>query len=113
MTRFAAAFAFILAANSVQVRPAKAELFYVCTVKETSDGFVALRSRPSAKGRVLARMHPDELLVLDRENGELVNKGGWLKGLHYPGETFPDESEPEYKKVRHGWVKERLVGDCG
>ena len=114
MKRLVVAFSFLIGTNALSQPPARAEVFYVCTVKETADGYVALRSRPSTKARLLARMKPEELLVLDRDKrGELVNSGGWLRGLHYPGETFPDVDEPEYKKVHHGWVRERLVGDCG
>jgi hypothetical protein len=90
----------------------------VCTVKQTSDGFVALRATPSAQGRLVIKMIPDDMVVIDRHpdypTGYVpVSSGKWLKASHYRGEVFPEPGDPEYSKVRRGWVHENLINDCG
>jgi hypothetical protein len=92
---------------------AKAEIFSVCSALPTPDGFVALRDSPSPSGRLIARMHSDEIVVIDVKGGKLVRSGGWLSVSHYPGPAFPKPGDPDFGRVRHGWAKDRLIGECG
>lgn len=86
----------------------------VCSAIETADGFVALRDRPSAKGRLIVRMRPGDFVVIERKGYEWITQGKWYLALHYRGgETFPEPGEAEYRKVKRGWVHESLVGECG
>lgn len=92
---------------------ARAEIFSACSVLPTPDGYVALRDSPSPSGRLLARMHPDEIVVIDVKGHDFVRSDGWLRVSHYPGPAFPARGAPEFAKVRRGWAKDRLVGECG
>lgn len=90
----------------------------VCTAKPTPDGFVALRDAPSTKGRLVVRMQPDDMVVIDRHpnypSGYVpVRSGKWLSASHYRGEVFPEPGTPEFSKVRKGWVHSSLIGECG
>lgn len=92
---------------------AQAEIFSVCSVMPTPDGFVALRDSPSPSGRLIARMHPDEVVIVDVKGGRLVRSGGWLRISHYPGAAFPKAGDPEYRRVSRGWAKDKLIDECG
>jgi hypothetical protein len=92
---------------------ARAELFTACTVMPTADGFVALRAKPSLKGRILARMRAGEVVVIETKNGKYVESGSWIRVSHYPGEEMPLPSDAEFKDVRTGWAKSRFVDECG
>ena len=86
----------------------------VCSALPTADGFVALRDRPSPKGKLIERMVPGDFVVVDRVGYDWVVSGHWYRVQHYRGvETFPEPSDPEYRKVKRGWVNERYVGECG
>jgi hypothetical protein len=50
--------------------PGAAWAYEFCILKQTKDGFVALRAGPSAKARLIARMTPDdEVAILSEEDG--------------------------------------------
>lgn len=105
--------AFVLA---IAIQGARAQ--NVCTAKPTPDGFVALRDAPSVKGRLVVRMVPDDMVVIDRNpkfpTGYVpVRSGQWLSASHYRGEVFPEPGHPEFSKVRKGWVHASLIGECG
>lgn len=90
----------------------------VCTAKPTPDGFVALRDAPTVKGRLIVKMQPDDMVVIDRHpkypTGYVpVRSGQWLSASHYRGQVFPEPGEPEFSKVRKGWVHSSLIGECG
>lgn len=90
----------------------------VCTAKSTPDGFVALRDAPSVKGRLIVRMMPDDMVVITRDpkfpTGFVpVRSGQWLSASHYRGEVFPEPGQPEFSKVRKGWVHSNLISECG
>lgn len=92
---------------------ARAEVFNVCSVMPTRDGFVALRDSPSPSGRLITKMHPGEIVVIDVKDGRLVRSGGWARVSHYPGEAMPNPSEPKFDKVKRGWAKDKFVDECG
>ena len=82
-----------------------------CDIKQTPDGFVALRERPDARGKLLGRMKSDDEVMLDNTVAE---KNGWTrvywwKGGRFHGQTVkgPDRADG------HGWVNSRLLGECG
>jgi hypothetical protein len=87
--------------------------FFVCTVKPTSDGFVALRSAPSAASRMITQIIPGQMVVIERKGYVAVQSGNWFRVAHHPGAVFPNPGDPEYKNVQKGWVNSRLIEDCG
>ena len=87
--------------------------FFVCSVKPTSDGFVALRSGPSAQSRMVTRIVPGEMVVIERKGSVAIESGNWSRVSHYPGEVFPKPVDPAYKNVRKGWVNSRFIAECG
>ena len=92
---------------------ARAEVFPVCSVRATKDGFVALRAAPGKDAPVVARMRPGQMTVLDVKNYEPVRSGGWVSLSWFPGEIMPDRGEEGYEKVRRGWASYELIDDCG
>lgn len=92
---------------------ARAEVFNVCEIRQTSDGWVALRSTPGTSGQVVARMAPGHVLVLDRTGNKLVMRGKWYRASYFPGEVMPNPGDPGHDKIRKGWVHTSVVGDCG
>lgn len=90
--------------------PASASLF--CGVRTTADGFVALRAKPDAQSRLVARMHAGDEVSPDggeamRNGWEKVTwwQGGRFKFVHARGNDPPNG---------RGWVKGRLVAEeCG
>ena len=87
--------------------------FFVCTVKPTPDGFVALRSGPAAESRMITRITPGQMVVIERKGYVAVKSGNWFRVSHHPGTVFPNPGDPEYKNVQKGWVNSRLIEDCG
>jgi hypothetical protein len=87
--------------------------FFVCTVKPTPDGFVALRSGPSATSRMITRIIPGQMVVIERKGYIAIQSGNWFRVSYHPGKVFPNPGAPEYKDVRKGWVNSRFVEDCG
>ena len=92
---------------------ARAETFTACSVKPTKDGFVALRARPSHDAPVVAKMRPEQIVVLDLKNHNYVRSGGWISLSWFPGEAMPNPGEDGYDKVRRGWASYELIDDCG
>lgn len=93
--------------------PARAEVFHICSVRETKDGFVALRAAPRKDAPVVAKMVPGQMTMLDVKNYKPVKSGNWVRLSWYPGETMPDPGEPGYDKVKRGWTSYELIDDCG
>jgi len=93
--------------------PARAEVFSICSVRETKDGFVALRAAPRKDAPVVAKMVPGQMTVLDVKNYKLVKSGNWVSLSWYPGEVMPDPGEPGHDKIRRGWTSYELIDDCG
>jgi len=92
---------------------AQAEVFHICSVRETKDGFVALRSAPKKDAPVVAKMVPGQMTVIDVKNYKPVKSGNWVSISWYPGEVMPDPGEPGYEKVKRGWMSYELIDDCG
>ena len=94
---------------------ARAEVFNACGVKETKDGFVALRDKPAPSARLVTRMKAGDVLVIDKtKKGDgLVKSGKWYRASHYHGEAMPNPGDPGFKDVNRGWVYTDLIDDCG
>ncbi|MDF2118891.1 SH3 domain-containing protein [Roseiarcaceae bacterium H3SJ34-1] len=114
MAKVAASFV-ALVVSLFAASTAHAEIFNACGVKETKDGFVALRDKPSPSARLVTRMKAGEVLVIDktRKGNGLVRSGKWFRAAHYPGEAMPNPGDPGFKDVKRGWVHTDLVDDCG
>ncbi len=104
-----AAFGALLAVAA----PAQAEVFPICSARETKDGYVALRAAPRKDAPVIARMVPGQMIVIDVKDYKAVSKGGWISVSWFPGEVMPDKGEDGYDKIRRGWMSKELVDDCG
>ncbi len=94
-----AALGFCLAAA-----PAEATVF--CQIKQTSDGFVALRSGPSPTARLVARMKPGDEVQTVGHSGGAWQEVQWWRG--------DERLSPIGRPARAtGWVNRRLIDDCG
>jgi hypothetical protein len=96
----------IIAAAAVMAAASPAEATIFCQIKQSSDGFVALRSGPSPTARLVARMRPgDEVKTVGHAPG-LWQEVEWWRG---------DErlSPPGRGPRATGWVNRRLIEDCG
>lgn len=85
-----------------------------CVVGKSTDGYVALRAEPSPRGSLRARAREGEAVVIEkRDNGDLIERGSWLRVFYFPGTVIPPKSDPSYRKGRSGWMHRRYVVDCG
>jgi hypothetical protein len=91
------------------------EARYVCAVKRTPDGYVALRQGPSAKHPEVGKMKPQELVGLLHPPGyeTVVRKGDWLFVRWSPGTRRTADTIPEVDEAKQiaGWVRDKLI-DC-
>ena len=92
---------------------AQAEVFHICSARQTKDGYVALRAAPNKDAALVAKMVPGQMIVLDVKDYKPVKRGGWVSVSWFPGEVMPDKGEDGYDKVRRGWMSHELVDDCG
>jgi hypothetical protein len=98
--------AFILAGCAIITsQPALATAF--CQLKETRDGFVALRRGPSPSTTIVGRMKAEDEVLL----GE-GRKGEWIQVTWWRGD---DRLAKGYDKIAgRGWVHRKLVAEeCG
>ncbi len=106
--------AVILSMGLLAATAIPANAIYACAVQKSPDGFVALRSTPSATGQVIAKAKPGDAVVVEqKENGDQIASGPWLRVLHYKGEIAPPMNDPARKTGKQGWMHRRYVGDCG
>ncbi len=96
----------ILAAVGFCLSAAPAEATIFCQIKESRDGFVALRSGPSPTARLVARMKPgDEVQTVGDPAGR------WQEVQWWRGD---ERLSPVGRPARAtGWVNRRLIEDCG
>ena len=110
-TRFILAFAGLAACSApaaassiVAGVPTNIQAPIYCYVKRTPDGFVALRSGPSASHRMVTRMRPgEELFIEGTVSGEwrrvdLMRRTGRDDGYFGPG--------------HQGWMHSRFIERC-
>lgn len=97
---------------AITAMPANA--IYSCTVQKSPDGFVALRATPSTSGQVIVKTKPGDAVVIEqKDNGDQIASGPWLRVLHFKGEVAPAMNDPARKAGKQGWMHRRFVGDCG
>ncbi len=102
--KIAAALALI-GASLFSPQPASATAF--CQLKETKDGYVALRSGPGASTRLIARMKAEDEVLL----GE-GRKGDWQQVTWWRGDDRLVKGQD--KVAGRGWVHRRLIAEeCG
>jgi Bacterial SH3 domain len=83
-----------------------------CDIKQTAHGFVALRERPDAKGKLVARMKAgDEVMI----NNIVAEKNGWTRVYWWKGGRFQGRTVRGIEGADgQGWANSRLLGDeCG
>lgn len=102
--RLLTAFA-VLCQLLLQCAPASATLF--CHLRRTEDGFVALRAAPSPDAKILARMKPQDEVMIG-----LGEKGKWIEVTWWRGD---DRLTKRYGgKGLRGWTHGALIDDmCG
>jgi hypothetical protein len=93
--------------------PATAEVFNVCEILPTPDGFVALRDKPSIKGKLLARMHPGDMAVIDVKDGNYVQIGQWIRISYHRHDPKIKVAEDSYIFVSKGWAHTKFIDECG
>ena len=83
-----------------------------CDIKQTADGFVALRERPEVKGKLVARMKiGDEVMI---NNSSLQRMAGRGSTGGKAGASRVSRLKGIEKADGQGWVNSRLLGDeCG
>lgn len=96
--------AAVILLTAFAVAPARASLY--CDIPKNGQGLVALREKPSVKGKLVAQMKQgDEVQLLEG------SKGKWVEVLHWHGQ---DRMSPARRgNTRRGWVEARLIGTCG
>ena len=103
-----------LAASAVVLAlPAKAEIFSVCQVMPTPDGFVALRSKPSFNGKLLARMRTGEMAVIDVKNDDYVQSGKWVHIGYHRLAGKDSKGQEDWRLVAKGWAYTDYINECG
>jgi hypothetical protein len=103
-TRLFAAILMLAAFASSVSTQAHAALY--CDIPQNPEGFVALREKPSARGKVIVEMKAgDEVQLLEGSRGK------WVEVLHWRGHDRLDAARKT--NTRRGWVQARLIGACG
>lgn len=93
---------------------AQAGIGNACEVKETPDGFVAIRARPSAKAPLVAKATPGHIVEVTVDKaGNPRAAGIWWHVRHFPGEAMPNPSDAAFGQVKSGWMHSKLIDGCG
>ena len=72
--------------------------------------FVALRERPDARGKLVARMKPGDEVML---NNTVADKNGWTR-VYWKGGRFQGQTVKGIEAADgQGWVNSKLLGECG
>lgn len=104
----------LVAAIALMLSASRASATDFCIVQVSADGFVALRSRPSADGALLVRAKPGEAVVIQKSAaGDHVVSGSWLRVLHFPDTVPPAKSDPAFRLGKLGWMHRRYIVECG
>jgi hypothetical protein len=83
-----------------------------CDIKQTPDGFIALRAQPGAKARLVARMKAGDAVMFDNT---VDARNGWTYVLWWKGGRASGATVRGLDTVNgKGWVNQMLLGDeCG
>lgn len=77
-----------------------------CYIRQTPDGFVALRAGPDASARLVSRMRPGEEVLL-----EAGRRGVWQQ-VHLMRRNGRGEDGGFDPASPGGWVHSALIRDC-
>ena len=77
-----------------------------CPVKETADGFVALRAGPSPSARLVARMKAGDVVKLVG-----YPKGSWQEVVWWRADERLNSGASKPRGA--GWVNRNLIDECG
>ncbi len=83
-----------------------------CNVKKTADGFVALRSGPSAGAKLIGRMKVGDEVMLDNTvaSAKGFTRVTWWQGGRFKSANASQQAKPSGQ----GWVNSKLLeDDCG
>jgi hypothetical protein len=105
-------FACILAALglAVMLAPTSAFAKFVCGVKETSEGFVALRTEPNSESRLVAKMRAGDTMWIDLER-LVPPRDGWVFINWVKQETEAKTGGITSQIDGKGWVRENLMDE--
>jgi hypothetical protein len=82
-----------------------------CEIRQTDDGFVALRAGPSARSEMLEKMRPGDEVLLGQ--GRV---GRWVEVTFWRGGRFASGRNPDGDPATAGgWMREDLIAEdsCG
>jgi hypothetical protein len=102
--RLAAVAVSAVALNMLVAWPAAATSF--CNIKQTTDGFAALRAAPDANAPILVRMRSSDEVMLG-----LGERGPWREVTFWRGQTRHEAGG--FGRGRKGWMHRSLLGECG
>jgi hypothetical protein len=92
----------------LDIKPAAATVF--CDVKKTRDGFVALRSEPDSKAKLVARMRfGDEVQAITTAG----NVNGWMQVIWWKGGRFKSGGPHYDASSGKGWAYRKFIDECG
>ncbi len=85
-----------------------------CSIKQTADGFAALRAEPAPTARLLTRMASGHTVEMHHaQPGRSVRQGQWVKVTHWADGELHARGEAGAPAARIGWVHQGLLDDCG
>lgn len=96
--------ALLVLTGSALLSPQPASATSFCHLKETTDGFVALRNRPSAAAKLIGRMKADDEVLVGEGKW-----GNWVEVIWWRGQDrlIKGFGKPAGK----GWVHKKLIED--
>ncbi len=99
--------AILAISGGALVYPHSASATSFCPLKQTRDGFVALRSGPSPSAKLVGRMKAEDEVQLGQSR-----KGDWIEVIWWRGD---DRLAKGFDKVAgRGWAHRKLIADeCG
>jgi hypothetical protein len=105
--------AFALLAGLTVSTPASATAA-VCSIRQTPDGFAALREAPSRDGHLIRRMPTGHNVEMhDASPGRPARQGSWVRVTHWADGELHSRGDPRFATGRTGWVHQGLLDDCG
>lgn len=101
-------FAGLAGGALLAIEPAAATVF--CDVKKTRDGFVALRTSPNPKSKLVARMRFGDEVQAITTGGNL---NGWMQVIWWKGGRFKSGGPTYDASSGKGWADRRFIDECG
>ncbi|WP_439572755.1 SH3 domain-containing protein [Phreatobacter sp.] len=86
----------------------------VCSIKQTADGFAALRQQPARDGRLIRRMPAGHTVEMHHASpGRPSRQGSWVRVTHWADGELHARGDARFGTGRTGWVHQGLLDDCG